>query len=153
MENSPHEISGVLKLFFRQLQSPLIPLRLISDDFESIPNGDKKNFVKGLLLHFRIIESSQKTYETLKFLCKHFKKYDMNADKFLDFSTQIRNFRVVSFEEYNKVSAETISIVIGPSICYDEGNFVIEDLCAISKLPNQFIQYLIENYDELFSND
>lgn len=76
---APHEITGVLKLFARELKQPIIPLKLFKNyiptdlDFQSLSDKQKHEKISGMLGELAN-EKIKRNYETLKYLIKHFKK-------------------------------------------------------------------------------
>lgn len=91
-------ISGVLKLYLRQLPIPLVPFDLFGAFMDAVQNQDDNIRIDAL--HEAILqlhETKPAHFHTLKHVVAHL-------------------YRVTQLERQNKMSVENISIVFGPTI-------------------------------------
>nr|XP_006825172.1 PREDICTED: rho GTPase-activating protein 12-like [Saccoglossus kowalevskii] len=93
-----HVIAGSLKLFFRELKEPLFPYKLF-DRFVAAIKQDKRSKLKT----FKTLLASlpKPNYETMRVLFQHL-------------------LRVIQHESYNRMNAQSIAIVFGPTLLWPE---------------------------------
>ncbi|XP_074117155.1 GEM-interacting protein isoform X4 [Sminthopsis crassicaudata] len=157
--NSPHDVTGVLKHFLKELTDPLIPSQLygafislaktlqpgvsldaprISEpelSLDSIPNADPViEAVSALRTLLRELPDSN--YNTLRHLVAHL-------------------FRVASRFEENKMSANNLGIVFGPTLLRppkDQGGISTNPVACLldSGYQAQMIEFLIVHYEHVF---
>ncbi|XP_055909200.1 uncharacterized protein LOC129944066 [Eupeodes corollae] len=120
-----HTLTSLLKLFFRELGSPLIP----HDTYKSFP--PTKNLMEPSAIEDikKSLQTMQKpNRETLKFLIKHLTT-------------------VAHYSSENRMPASNLAIVWGPCIlAINQIEFDIARMNTIAKV-------LIENYDKIFGDN
>ncbi|GES88458.1 RhoGAP-domain-containing protein [Rhizophagus clarus] len=90
-----NNITGVLKLWFRELPDPLFTREMYQEFINASKIADDKKRV--LALHERVNNLPDANYSTLKYFMGHLNK-------------------VVENQEYNKMNAQNLSIVFGPTL-------------------------------------
>ncbi|CAB5133239.1 unnamed protein product [Rhizophagus irregularis] len=90
-----NNVTGVLKLWFRELPDPLFTREMYQDFVNASKIADDKKRV--LALHERVNNLPDANYSTLKYLMGHLNK-------------------VVENQEYNKMNEHNLSIVFGPTL-------------------------------------
>ncbi|NXJ86325.1 GMIP protein, partial [Trogon melanurus] len=142
-EHSPHDITGVLKHFLKELSAPVLPSRLY-DDFIALAKelqkaGEEKpdgagfpaasvQSVKDLLS--RLPGSN---YNTLRHLVAH-----LVAEKY----------------EENKMSPNNLGIVFGPTLIRPGSGSDASMSCLVdSGYQAQVVEFLIQNYERVFGMD
>ncbi|KAM4888196.1 GEM-interacting protein [Thomomys bottae] len=147
--NSPHDITGVLKRFLQELTDPVVPFHLY-DDFLSVaktlpaapgdgpgtpsPGPEVTQALRTLLV--RLPDSN---YNTLRHLVAHL-------------------FRVAAQFEENKMSANNLGIVFGPTLLRPPDSLRAMGTGAAACLLDsahqaQVVEFLITNYEQIFGMD
>ncbi|KAI5475958.1 Rho GTPase activation protein domain containing protein [Pseudohyphozyma bogoriensis] len=125
----PHAVAGVLKLYLRQLPTPLFPFptadRLaLSYDFAQDPVTHMGTLTR------RIKRLSSPQQATLKALCKHL-------------------FKVVEHVEQNKMNAPNLGMVFTPVVFGEDENLSLES--AKSSRQDTVMEILIMNHKTIFA--
>ncbi|XP_006871812.1 PREDICTED: GEM-interacting protein [Chrysochloris asiatica] len=145
--NSPHDVSGVLKRFFQELTDPVVPFHLY-DAFISLaktlhadpgdnpkdPNLEVIRSLKTLL-----VQLPNSNYNTLWHLVAHL-------------------FRVAARFEENKMSANNLGIVFGPTLLRLPGSPGTAGAGPVACLldsgyQSQLVEFLIVHYEQIFGMD
>ncbi|CAK6978346.1 GEM-interacting protein [Scomber scombrus] len=141
-DHSPHDITSIIKHFFKELPEPLLTFDLYSDfimmgkaiqhvnDRETTPDTndimDIVHDLQGILQKL-----PPYCYNTLKYMMCHLQK--------------------VSLNEENKMSPSNLGIVFGPTLLRP---LVSTDVSMIALLENSYqallVQFLITHYDKVF---
>ncbi|EAL66631.1 RhoGAP domain-containing protein [Dictyostelium discoideum AX4] len=125
-----HTVAGLLKLYLRELPSPLFPFDLYSS-FIEISKGEqtKPQKVESLKLLLSLLPPANKA------LSKH-------LFKFLG--------KVIENSSVNKMNSVNLSIVFAPNLLKDkEGN--VMDAVADAQFVNQVVQLILDNINILFN--
>ncbi|XP_055390060.1 homeobox protein 2 isoform X2 [Condylostylus longicornis] len=119
-----HTITGLLKLFFRELKTPLIPESYYRKLPDNLVDNSNLPLIKEILN-----EIPQPSLGTLKYLLKHLTT-------------------VAQYSSENRMPASNLAIVWGPCILLSEntGPFDIGRMNTLAKV-------LIEKYDFIFGDD
>eukprot|EP01125_Pyxidicula_operculata_P008192 TRINITY_DN2767_c0_g1_i3.p1 TRINITY_DN2767_c0_g1~~TRINITY_DN2767_c0_g1_i3.p1 ORF type:complete len:684 (-),score=104.98 TRINITY_DN2767_c0_g1_i3:727-2778(-) len=123
-ETDPHAITGALKLYLRNIENPLIPYNSYDTFIDSI-NEDSDSIQS---LKESIANLPETNRLTLTYLI-----YFLN--------------KVTSLSETNKMNANNLGIVFGPTIMRNLENAM--DLNAANR-EKMLAQYLIENFEKLW---
>ncbi|XP_013776716.2 rho GTPase-activating protein 15-like isoform X2 [Limulus polyphemus] len=121
-----HILTGALKLFFREMKEPLIPVSTFSRLLEGLGKQTKE---KKLATVTEVVQSLPKpNYETLKFLLDHL-------------------LRVEKHQQKNLMDIQNLAIVFGPSLMNSESNNMALDVMQ----QNRVLEYLLLKFDHIFS--
>lgn len=122
-----HSIAGLLKLFLRQLNPPIIPLPIHEELTAAIKiDDDRERTVRiGQVLR----KMPQLNKFTLQFVMKFFTL-------------------VASYSETNKMTATNIAIVIGPVLMPNQASDPFDT--TGQHISIQFVKSMIEQYNEIF---
>uniref|UniRef100_A0A8C8YP64 GEM interacting protein n=1 Tax=Prolemur simus TaxID=1328070 RepID=A0A8C8YP64_PROSS len=147
--NSPHDVSSVLKRFLQELTDPVIPFHLY-DAFISLaktlhadpgddpgtpsPSPEVIHSLKTLL-----VQLPDSNYNTLRHLVAHL-------------------FRVAAQFEENKMSANNLGIVFGPTLLRSrDGPWAASTIPVTCLLDSghqaQLVEFLIAHYEQIFGMD
>ncbi|XP_036751427.2 GEM-interacting protein isoform X1 [Manis pentadactyla] len=147
--NSPHDISSVLKRFLQELTDPVVPFHLY-DGFISLakalhadpghnpgtpsPSSEVIRLLKNLLVHL-----PDSNYNTLRHLVAHL-------------------FRVAAQFEENKMSANNLGIVFGPTLLRPPDGPGTAGAGPVTCLLDsghqaQLVEFLIMYYEQIFGMD
>nr|XP_058148759.1 LOW QUALITY PROTEIN: GEM-interacting protein [Dasypus novemcinctus] len=137
--NSPHDVSGVLKRFLQELSDPVVPFHLY-DAFISVAKSlraDSGEAVCALRALLGQLPGSH--YNTLRHLVAHL-------------------FRVAARLEENKMSANNLGIVFGPTLLRPPGDLGGAGPGAVTCLLDsghqaQLVEFLIAQYEQVFGMD
>ncbi|KAK4699008.1 hypothetical protein P7C70_g7258, partial [Phenoliferia sp. Uapishka_3] len=126
----PTTVAGVLKLYLRQLPTPLFPWPAIdrinfSHNFGKTPEADLTNVAK------RIRRLPPAHQATLKTLCSHLA-------------------RVADHEVHNKMNATNLGVVFTPVVLGDDESATIES--AMQSGKDIILELLIINHESLFDD-
>ena len=120
-----HSVTGVLKLFFRELSDPLFPRATYKQFIGAARQEDDRE--KLLMVHSLINELPDPNYATLRDLTWHLAK-------------------VTSCHEATKMNASNLGIVFGPTLM-DSG---ATPNPSEFKYQSELVQFIIENCDQIF---
>lgn len=129
-EEDVHVLTGLLKMFFREMPEPLFPC----DRFESlmkfiaIKNKDAKLDAFRRLVH----DLPENNYQTLKFILRHL-------------------LRITEFSAENRMSVQNLAIVFGPTLIRpmsDLNNLVLDMMIQMQQ--SQVIEFLLLEYENTF---
>ncbi|XP_036306368.1 GEM-interacting protein isoform X2 [Pipistrellus kuhlii] len=147
--NSPHDVTSVLKRFLQELTDPVIPFHLY-DAFISLaktlhanpghdsetpsPSAEAVRFLETLL-----VQLPDSNYNTLRHLVAHL-------------------FRVAAQFEENKMSANNLGIVFGPTLLRPPDNPGAAAAGSVNCLLDfghqaQLVEFLIVHYEQIFGMD
>ncbi|XP_048786046.1 GEM-interacting protein [Lagopus muta] len=141
-EHSPHDITGVLKHFLKELSGPILPYQLYDNlialakelqkageekvDCTSFPS-DSIQSMKDLLSKL-----PGSNYNTLRHLIAHL-------------------YRVAEKYEENKMSPNNLGIVFGPTLIRPGSGSDVSMSCLVdSGYQAQIVEFLIQNYERVF---
>ncbi|NXC75044.1 GMIP protein, partial [Anhinga anhinga] len=144
-EHSPHDITGVLKHFLKELSAPVLLSQLYNDlialakdlqkpgeeklDCASFPS-DPVQSMKDLLSKL-----PGSNYNTLRHLIAHL-------------------YRVAEKYEENKMSPNNLGIVFGPTLIRPGSGSDVSMSCLVdSGYQAQIVEFLIQNYERVFGMD
>ncbi|KAI8997877.1 Rho GTPase activation protein [Pilobolus umbonatus] len=133
-----NNVTGVLKLWFRELPDPLIPSAAYPQFLEAVKIQDETTRVLGL--HTVINELSDAHYATLKYLMGHL-------------------FRVQTCQRFNKMGASNLAIIFGLTLMSNDSSAQINmnahdnHRIAESQLQAKVIQTILENYTVIFEDE
>jgi hypothetical protein len=122
-----HNLTGIVKLFFRELQEPLIPYDFI-DRFIAgykLPSTQRQQTYIQLIRELPEVNRS-----TLFELLKHFQ-------------------RVIEHSSENRMSANNLAIVFGPTLMWTQRN---SNIGTMFVLQGHVTENFIEDFDVLFLN-
>ncbi|NWU94330.1 GMIP protein, partial [Upupa epops] len=143
-EHSPHDITGVLKHFLKELSEPVLVAPLYDDlialarDLQRDPRGeggsspspDPVRTMRDLLSKL-----PPSNYNTLRHLISHL-------------------FRVAEKFEENKMSPNNLGIVFGPTLLRPGLGTDVSMSCLVdSGYQAQVVEFLIQNYERVFGVD
>ncbi|XP_064137106.1 GEM-interacting protein isoform X2 [Loxodonta africana] len=147
--NSPHDVSGVLKRFLQELTDPVVPFHLY-DAFISLAKtlhadpGDNPGTPSPSLEVIRslktlLVQLPDSNYNTLRHLVAHL-------------------FRVAAQFEENKMSANNLGIVFGPTLLRPPDSSGAAGagpvVCLLdSGHQAQLVEFLIVHYEQIFGMD
>ncbi|XP_061470454.1 GEM-interacting protein isoform X2 [Rhineura floridana] len=141
-DHSPHDITGVLKHFLKELSSPVLPYTLY-DDFMALSRnlqrttGDDSETLADPIKSTKDLLSklAATNYNTLQHLIAHL-------------------YRVAERYEENKMSPNNLGITFGPTLIHPPlGNDVSMSCLVDSGYQSQLIEFLILNYERIFGMD
>ncbi|XP_007943682.1 GEM-interacting protein [Orycteropus afer afer] len=147
--NSPHDVSSVLKRFLQELTDPVVPFHLY-DAFLSLAKtlhtdpGDNSETPSPSLEVIRslktlLVQLPDSNYNTLRHLVAHL-------------------FRVAAQFEENKMSANNLGIVFGPTLLRLPGSPGAAGTGPVACLLDsgyqaQLVEFLITHYEQIFGMD
>ncbi|XP_056181833.1 GEM-interacting protein isoform X1 [Falco biarmicus] len=143
-EHSPHDITGVLKHFLKELSVPVL-LSQLYDDLIALAKDLQKPGEKldGAGLASDPIQSMKEllsklpgsNYNTLRHLIAHL-------------------YRVAEKYEENKMSPNNLGIVFGPTLIRPGSGSDVSMSCLVdSGYQAQIVEFLIQNYERVFGMD
>ncbi|XP_066471240.1 GEM-interacting protein [Tiliqua scincoides] len=144
-DHSPHDITGVLKHFLKELSSPVLPYKLY-DEFmthakslhgrEDRTGGDSETLADPIKNTKDLLSKLPATnYNTLRHLIAHL-------------------YRVAENYEENKMSPNNLGIIFGPTLIRPPfGNDVSMSCLVDSGYQSQLVEFLILNYERIFGMD
>ncbi|XP_075235265.1 rho GTPase-activating protein 15-like isoform X2 [Lycorma delicatula] len=125
-EKDIHVLTGVLKLFFRELKQPLIPFNLSNRALEASTN---KNRNKKLSQFQRIVKNlPTPNHDTLKFLLQHL-------------------IRVTEYQEFNRMHISNLAIAFGPTLMWPEQE---SQLVNYMKYQSLVIEFFLGEFTNIF---
>ncbi|XP_077979247.1 rho GTPase-activating protein 15-like isoform X2 [Glandiceps talaboti] len=122
-----HVIAGCLKLFFRELKEPLFPFKFFDKFVYAIKMRDRKGRLKAFKGLISVLP--RPNYETMRILFYHLQ-------------------RVIQHESYNRMNAQSIAIVFGPTLLWPEietGNIAINMV-----YQNQIVEFILLELNHIF---
>ncbi|NXW89417.1 GMIP protein, partial [Alopecoenas beccarii] len=144
-EHSPHDITGVLKHFLKELSAPVLLSQLYNDlialakDLQK--NGDEKPDCAGVpadpvqSMKDLLSKLPGSNYNTLRHLIAHL-------------------YRVAERYEENKMSPNNLGIVFGPTLIRPGAGSDGSMSCLVdSGYQAQIVEFLIQNYERVFGMD
>ncbi|XP_036884595.1 GEM-interacting protein isoform X2 [Sturnira hondurensis] len=147
--NSPHDVSSVLKRFLQELTDPVVPFHFY-DAFISLaktlhanpehdPGTPSPSPEVIRLLKTLLVQLPDSNYNTLRHLVAHL-------------------FRVAAQFEENKMSANNLGIVFGPTLlrppdCLGTAGTGPVTCLLDSGYQAQLVEFLISNYEQIFGMD
>ncbi|XP_008933434.1 PREDICTED: GEM-interacting protein-like, partial [Merops nubicus] len=144
-EHSPHDITGVLKHFLKELSAPVLPpwlydpLMALAKDLqrpgEEKPDrgGSHPDPVQSMRDLLSTLPGSN--YNTLRHLIAHL-------------------YRVAEKYEENKMSPNNLGIVFGPTLLRPGAGGDVSMACLLhSGYQAQLVEFLIQNYERVFGMD
>ncbi|XP_076978296.1 GEM-interacting protein isoform X2 [Tamandua tetradactyla] len=143
--NSPHDVSGVLKRFLQELTDPVVPFHLydafiaLATALPAAAGGDPGTPCSEAihLLKTLLGQLPDSNYNTLRHLVAHL-------------------FRVAARSEENKMSANNLGIVFGPTLLRPPGGLGAASpvTCLLdSGHQAQLVEFLITQYEQVFGMD
>uniref|UniRef100_A0ABM5FPQ2 GEM-interacting protein isoform X2 n=1 Tax=Pogona vitticeps TaxID=103695 RepID=A0ABM5FPQ2_9SAUR len=144
-DHSPHDITGVLKHFLKELSSPVLPYALY-DDFMALSRslqkseerkvGDSETSADPIQRAKELLSEMPATnYNTLRHLIAHL-------------------YRVAERYEENKMSPNNLGIIFGPTLIRPPGSNDVSMSCLVdSGYQSQLVEFLILNYERIFGMD
>ncbi|KAJ2994462.1 hypothetical protein HDV02_001557 [Globomyces sp. JEL0801] len=120
-----HTVTGVIKLFFRELSEPLFPKNMYNSLIDASKEEDSR--IRLIKIHELVNELHDANYATLKHLAGHLS-------------------RVASFAEDNKMNEVNLGIVWGPTLI-DSG--AGPDPMNM-KYASRVVEVIISNFDHIF---
>ncbi|XP_054859663.1 GEM-interacting protein isoform X2 [Eublepharis macularius] len=144
-EHSPHDITGVLKHFLKELSSPVLPYKLYDDFIALAKNlqkpeggaGDDSEMAADPIKSAKDMLSKlpATNYNTLRHLIAHL-------------------YRVAERYEENKMSPNNLGIIFGPTLIRPPTGNDVSMLCLVeSGYQSQLVEFLILNYEKIFGMD
>ncbi|KAI8891900.1 hypothetical protein BC833DRAFT_613084 [Globomyces pollinis-pini] len=120
-----HTVTGVIKLFFRELSEPLFPKNMYNSLIDASKEEDSR--IRLIKIHELVNELHDANYATLKHLAGHLS-------------------RVASFADDNKMNEVNLGIVWGPTLI-DSG--AGPDPMNM-KYASRVVEVIISNFDHIF---
>ncbi|KAK3879952.1 hypothetical protein Pcinc_015516 [Petrolisthes cinctipes] len=131
-EKEIHNLSGSLKLFFRELKEPLIPYDIYHDFIQATGSEFRRKHQQVEKLNKAVNKLPSENYDTLRVLLQHL-------------------LRVNEFEGENRMSLSNLAIVFGPCLLWPrETNS--HDLMTDVMLHNRVIEGLLSDYAKIFTS-
>ncbi|KAJ6235260.1 rho/rac/cdc gtpase-activating protein [Anaeramoeba flamelloides] len=129
---NPHVVTGLLKLFFRELNEPLLTFRLYDE-------------LKRLIANFRKNENNiEKFGGILKTLPK---------GNYITYKYLIKFLKNVSqYEKDNRMSAQNLAVVFGPNLIYRQNSSPLES-AGDSTFQEAICTTCINEFDSIFKDD
>ncbi|XP_010126851.1 PREDICTED: GEM-interacting protein [Chlamydotis macqueenii] len=144
-EHSPHDITGVLKHFLKELSAPVL-LSQLYDDLIALAKdlqkpGEEKSDGAGFpsdpiqSMKDLLSKLPGSNYNTLRHLIAHL-------------------YRVAEKYEENKMSPNNLGIVFGPTLIRPGAGSDVSMSCLVdSGYQAQIVEFLIQNYERVFGMD
>ncbi|KAM9244784.1 GEM-interacting protein isoform 2-T2 [Dugong dugon] len=147
--NSPHDVSSVLKRFLQELTDPVVPFHLYNAfislaktlhvDPGDNPGTPSPSLEVIRLLKTLLVQLPDSNYNTLRHLVGHL-------------------FRVAAQFEENKMSANNLGIVFGPTLLRPPGSPGAAGAGPVACLLDsghqaQLVEFLIVHYEQIFGMD
>ncbi|XP_066943333.1 uncharacterized protein [Macrobrachium rosenbergii] len=129
-EKDVHNLSGALKLFFRELKEPLIPFANYDDFIQATDFELRRMNQQVEKLSKAVRKLPSENYETLKVLLQHL-------------------LRVTEFESDNRMSISNLAIVFGPCLLWRKVT-TSNDLMTDVMLHNRVIEGLLTDFSRIF---
>ncbi|XP_053149159.1 GEM-interacting protein [Hemicordylus capensis] len=144
-DHSPHDITGVLKHFLKELSSPVLPFKLYDDfialsktlqRFEDRSRDDSETLAESIKSTKDLLSKLPATnYNTLRHLIAHL-------------------YRVAERYEENKMSPNNLGIIFGPTLIRPPSGNDVSMSCLIdSGYQSQLVEFLILHYERIFGMD
>ncbi|NXY47911.1 GMIP protein, partial [Ceuthmochares aereus] len=144
-EHSPHDITGVLKHFLKELSAPVMLSHLYNDFIVLAKDlqkpGDEKSDTAGFpsdpiqSMKDLLSKLPGSNYNTLRHLIAHL-------------------YRVAEKYEENKMSPNNLGIVFGPTLIRPDAGSDVSMSCLVdSGYQAQLVEFLIQNYERVFGMD
>ncbi|KAJ6634403.1 hypothetical protein lerEdw1_014039, partial [Lerista edwardsae] len=147
-DHSPHDITGVLKHFLKELSSPVLPYKLYDEFMTHAKNlhsckepkdrtgCDSEKLTDPIKNTKDLLSKLPATnYNTLRHLIAHL-------------------YRVSENYEENKMSPNNLGIIFGPTLIRPPfGNDVSMSCLVDSGYQSQLVEFLILNYERIFGMD
>ncbi|KAK8731893.1 hypothetical protein OTU49_007317, partial [Cherax quadricarinatus] len=130
-EKEIHNLSGALKLFFRELKEPLIPFDNYQDFIQATGSEYRRINQQVDRLSKAVNMLPPENYDTLKVLLQHL-------------------LRVSEFESENRMSISNLAIVFGPCLLWPRETSS-HDLMTDVMLHNRVIEGLLSDFSKIFS--
>ncbi|XP_062975368.1 GEM-interacting protein [Elgaria multicarinata webbii] len=144
-DHSPHDITGVLKHFLKELSSPVLPYKLY-DDFMALSRSLQKT-------EGRTADDSETwsdPIKTTKDLLSKLPATNYNTLRHL----VAHLYRVAEKYEENKMSPNNLGIIFGPTLIRPPSGNDVSMLCLVeSGYQSQLVEFLILNYERIFGMD
>ncbi|XP_045585070.1 uncharacterized protein [Procambarus clarkii] len=131
-EKEIHNLSGALKLFFRELKEPLIPFDNYQDFIQATGSEYRRMNQQVEKLTKAVNRLPPENYDTLKVLLQHL-------------------LRVSEFESENRMSISNLAIVFGPCLLWPQVTSS-HDLMTDVMLHNRVIEGLLSDFSQIFSS-
>ncbi|XP_063607320.1 serine/arginine repetitive matrix protein 2-like isoform X4 [Penaeus indicus] len=131
-EKEVHNLSGALKLFFRELKEPLIPFANYQDFIQATGSEYRKKNQQVEKLTKAVRQLPVENYDTMKVLLQHL-------------------LRVSEYESENRMSISNLAIVFGPCLLWPKITNA-QDLMTDVMLHNRVIEGLLLDYQKIFSS-
>lgn len=129
-ERDVHNLSGALKLFFRELKEPVVPFANYRSFIQATGSEFRRTDRQADMLKSAVLALPKENYETLKVLLQHL-------------------LRVSQFESENRMSVMNLAIVFGPCLLWPESSLA-SDLMTDVMLHNRVIEGLLADNDKIF---
>ncbi|KAJ7317599.1 hypothetical protein JRQ81_003761 [Phrynocephalus forsythii] len=144
-DHSPHDITGVLKHFLKELSNPVLPYTLY-EDFMALSRSLQKNEERKGGDPERPADPIQRAKELLS---------EMPATNYNTLRHIIAHlYRVAERYEENKMSPNNLGIIFGPTIIRPPGISGVSLSCLVdSGYQSQLVEFLILNYERIFGMD
>ncbi|CAG0892355.1 unnamed protein product, partial [Cyprideis torosa] len=132
-EEDVHNLTGALKLFFRELKDPLILIPVMRDLLAVLDKTkDRSQRIEMFRPIFRSKNMLKCHLETLVFLLVHLRK-------------------VTEYSAHNRMKSHNLAIVFGPNLMWeDEANTMAMSPSGIMR-QNEIVEILITNFNEMDS--
>eukprot|EP00092_Neocalanus_flemingeri_P012080 GFUD01013023.1.p1 GENE.GFUD01013023.1~~GFUD01013023.1.p1 ORF type:complete len:332 (-),score=89.36 GFUD01013023.1:174-1142(-) len=135
LEKNVHILTGLIKLFFRELSSPLIPwttIEKLADAYDKISKtDDKKKRGKELRTVGQIISTLHPANrDTLFFLLEHL-------------------YAVSGFSDVNQMNNENLAMMLGPTLSWTEDLTNMTTMASMMIKQNNVVGYLISDCHQL----
>ncbi|XP_045123637.1 rho GTPase-activating protein 12-like isoform X2 [Portunus trituberculatus] len=130
-EKEIHNLSGALKLFFRELKEPLIPYEIYDDFIRATGSEYRRMNQQADKLMKAVNKLPVENRDTLKLLMQHL-------------------LRVSEYESENRMSLSNLAIVFGPCLMWPKVT-VSHDLMTDVMLHNRVVEGLLCDFDKIFS--
>nr|KAG5704057.1 hypothetical protein BaRGS_017561 [Batillaria attramentaria] len=122
-----HTLTGALKLFFRELREPLFPLKCVGKFTDAVKKESRKDKLSAFKEALKSLPKCN--YETMRVLFQH-----------------LRN--LIQFSHENRMQAQNVAIVFGPTLMWAEGDFA--NMALNTVYQSKVVEFLLLEYDNLF---
>ncbi|XP_034957635.1 GEM-interacting protein isoform X2 [Zootoca vivipara] len=144
-DHSPHDITGVLKHFLKELSSPVLPYELY-DDFMALSRSVQRTEYRTGADPETLTDPIKSTKDLLR------KLLPTNYNTLRHLIAHL--YRVAERYEDNKMSPNNLGIIFGPTLIHPPLSNEVSMSCLVdSGYQSQLIEFLILNYERIFGMD
>ena len=140
--NNIHILTGLLKLFFRELHEPLIPWTILLQMVAVMDqNKDKDHMIDNIAT---IIHNMPRHNRSFWSYIENWSKLYIFISTSL-FEVLHHFSGVASLSSVNNMTAENLAIVLGPTLTWSQGKIKRDNISMLMFKQNSVIEFLITN--------